>query len=302
MPDPHTHVRGPRPVLLIGMHRSGTSMLTRMLSELGLFIGQRLDENSESTFFQGLNDWILRASGGSWERPQAIRELLAEQELRDLTREYLAHMLDSPRALSYLGPRRYLRHRSAHRLSDPWGFKDPRTTFTLPLWLELFPEARVVHVRRHGVAVAQSLLVRQRRSLTAARAQHERRRHAYWLRPKRGGFAHTVRALTLDGGFALWDEYMQEAERQLALLGEQALDLRYEDLLADPRAELTRAAQHCRLQAPPDALERIAAGVRTSRARAWSEDPKLVRFAARGEASLAAHGYPAATSGRDRVA
>lgn len=302
MPEPHTPERAPRPVLLIGMHRSGTSMLTRMFSELGLFVGRRVDENSESTFFQALNDWILRASGGSWERPQAIRELLAEQELRDLTREYLAHMLDSPRALSYLGARRYLRHGSARRLSEPWGFKDPRTTFTLPLWLELFPEARVVHVRRHGVAVAQSLLVRQRRALAAARAQHERRRHAYWLRPKRGGFAHTVRALTLEGGFALWDEYMQEARRQLALLGDQALDLRYEDLLANPCAELARAAQHCQLEAPAETLERIAAGVRTSRARAWSEDPELLRFAQRGSACLAAHGYPADTPGRGRVA
>ncbi|MBW1793701.1 MAG: sulfotransferase [Deltaproteobacteria bacterium] len=38
-----------------------------------------------------------------------------------------------------------------------WGWKDPRTTLTLPLWLKLFPKARIIHVIRNGIDSALSL-------------------------------------------------------------------------------------------------------------------------------------------------
>ncbi|MEM7310975.1 MAG: sulfotransferase [Planctomycetota bacterium] len=283
----------PSPILILGMHRSGTSMLTSMLADLGLFLGKRLDSNHESTFFQGLNDWVLRSAGGSWERPEAIDELLTKPKLRGLTRDYLDGMLRSPRVASFLGLAAYLKHRRPMELPGPWGFKDPRTTFTLPLWLELFPDARVVHVRRHGVDVASSLKTRQERSLAHAAEVHAKRRGLYWLRPKRGGFAHTVRALTLAGGFALWEEYMREADRHLAQLGERACDVRYEDFLAAPERELTRAAEFCGLTPSADEVRRITAGVRPDRAFAWRKDDELVRFGAEVEARLAECGYSA---------
>jgi hypothetical protein len=284
-------------VILIGMHRSGTSLLARMLGDLGLFIGARRDENDEAFFFQELNEWALRSAGGSWERPHAIHTLLANAELRRLTVEYLDGMLRSPRAASYLGVTRALRHRTPRALPGAWGFKDPRATFTLPLWLDLFPNAPVIHVRRHGVDVAASLRVRQERALAGARAVHERRRALYWLRPKRGGFAHTVRALSLEGGFGLWEEYTAEADAHLARLGDQALDLVYEELLADPVPHLARAAAHAGL-APTDAdLARATADVRPTRAQAWASDPELVAFAATVADRLGARGYAAAAPG-----
>lgn len=39
------------PVIIIGMHRSGTSMLTRVLQRAGLFMGEHREENDESLFF-----------------------------------------------------------------------------------------------------------------------------------------------------------------------------------------------------------------------------------------------------------
>ena len=280
------------PILIIGMHRSGTSMLTRMLSELGLFLGKRLDENHESTFFLGLNDWVLRSAGGSWERPEAIHALLQKPGLVDLTADYLDGMLRSPRVASFLGVKRYLRHRSPMQLDEPWGFKDPRTTFTLPLWLKLFPDARVLHMRRHGVDVAASLKARQEKALSAAEATHERRRGVYWMRPKRGGFAHTVRALSIEGGFALWEEYMAEADRHLLALGERALDLRYEEFLLDPATSLAKAAAFCGIDASPEEVNRLASGTRRDRANAWSGREELVEFAGAVGPQLEAHGYP----------
>ena len=60
-----------QPVIIIGMHRSGTTMITDMLRRLGLFVGNDLEENSESMFFINHNDWLLNQSGG---RASASRE------------------------------------------------------------------------------------------------------------------------------------------------------------------------------------------------------------------------------------
>ena len=34
-----------QPVVIIGMHRSGTTMLTKLLNEVGLFTGEQVDIN-----------------------------------------------------------------------------------------------------------------------------------------------------------------------------------------------------------------------------------------------------------------
>ena len=42
---------GRPPIVIIGMHRSGTSIVTRMLEQLGLFVGKKKDMNHEALFF-----------------------------------------------------------------------------------------------------------------------------------------------------------------------------------------------------------------------------------------------------------
>ena len=48
------------PVIILGMHRSGTSMITGFLQKLGLFVGEELDDNNESLFFFKLNHWMFK--------------------------------------------------------------------------------------------------------------------------------------------------------------------------------------------------------------------------------------------------
>jgi hypothetical protein len=50
-----------------------------------------------------------------------------------------------------------------------WGWKDPRNSITLPVWLKLFPDARVIHIVRNGVDVAESLYRRQQRGFQEAK-------------------------------------------------------------------------------------------------------------------------------------
>jgi len=63
------------PLILLGMHRSGTSMAARLLERLGVFMGWRKDSNHEADFFRHANEWLLSQAGGAWDHPEPVRTL-----------------------------------------------------------------------------------------------------------------------------------------------------------------------------------------------------------------------------------
>ncbi len=281
------------PVLIIGMHRSGTTLLARLLRDFGLHLGARRRYQEEASFFRNLNDLFLEQAGAAWDNPAPISHLLADEPVRALTLEYAHQALRSPQAVSFLGRRGFLRVRAIDALAIPWGWKDPRSTFTLPLWLDLFPEARAIHVVRHGVDVAQSLVERSARQVERARRRYLRRRWAYAFRPKQRPFVPTVRCSTLEGGFSLWEEYVDAASAHVAELGPRALEIRFEDLVADPQARLRELAGFAGLDPAASALEAAAAAIDTRRRYAYAADPGLQAFAESVAPRLEQRGYSA---------
>jgi hypothetical protein len=279
------------PILIIGMHRSGTSMLARLLEEMGLFLGWRKQADHEAVFFLGLNQWLLRQCGGSWDHPTPIRYLLENREVRGLALDYLRLSVEGPRVASYLGPLHYLRHRSPSNLPGMWGWKDPRTTFTLPLWQEVFPGVRVVHVTRNGVDVSASLRERQLQILEHRRRRYDWTRAIYRLKSKRVGFTLGLRCTSLAGGFTLWEEYMEQAGRVLSELGSSGLDVRYEEFLRRPSQEVERVADFVGLPLSGDRRERLLGQLRVDRVEAHRGSSELRSFAAENAARLTRFGY-----------
>jgi hypothetical protein len=266
-------------------------MITDVLEACGLFCGWRKDPNQEAWLFLKINDWLLRQAGGSWEWPAPLHTLLADAPLRALVGDYCATLLRTPRTLSFLGPWRYLRRRTPFNLREPWGWKDPRNTFTLPLWLDLFPDAKVVHIVRHGVDVAQSLMVRQRAAVPTGRRLLARRRALYWLGARQPSFALHVRCTTLAGSFDTWEEYTREAETQVRRLGARALTVRYEEVLRAPREHLSAVLAFCGVTPRTDVLNRAYAALDPARAFAYRGDPALCRFADEHAVRLRGFGY-----------
>ncbi len=284
MSEPH-----PIPVILIGMHRSGTSMVTRLLEDLGLFAGRCKERNCEARFFRFCNDWLLNQCSARWDCPEPIEFLLNAEDARPLAIEYLRGLLNRPPIATYLGLPRYLRYRTPSRLPVPWGWKDPRNTFTLPIWLDVFGDARIIHVRRHGVDVANSLRVRSEALLARERSRMARYRRWHWW--KRGGFVDTMRITTAADGLALWAQYTRQGARHVAALGERALALTYEDFLAAPADHLGRLARFVGLDPSPEAIAPAVADVRPDRAFAYRQDPALAALADEHAECLAEFGY-----------
>jgi hypothetical protein len=283
------------PVLVIGMHRSGTSLVTRLLEDLGLFLGHRKDPNDEAVFFQELNRWVLRQCGGAWDHPHAVDALLDHARAFDLTADYLGHLARSPRAVRFLGWRRFLRGERPGAMPQAWGWKDPRTTFTLPLWQATFPEARVVHIYRHGLDVARSLATRSQAQLAWSAARHPKRKRLYWLRPKQEGFVDSVNCLDLARGLALWDAYVTRARQHVGRLGPaRAFQVQFEELARDPVPHLEALVAFCGLAPDADAIAACARRIDPSRAFGYrrAEAKRADDAWPAGAAStLAAHGY-----------
>jgi hypothetical protein len=142
----------PDPLLITGMHNSGTSLLAEIIHEGGVFLGADMAHH-ESRFFSILvNDWLVMRGPENWaklplmdpEQVEACKESAGRFVLDNWLAEYMRRGYDG---------------------ASPWGFKDPRLCVLLPMYLELFPEATVVHIRRDPDDVAASLCRRVKRGV-----------------------------------------------------------------------------------------------------------------------------------------
>ncbi len=184
-------------LLVVGMHRSGTSAVTRVLNLLGADLPKTLlaaqSDNPtgywESSELPDLHDAMLASAGLSWDKIfPAPDGWLESEEARELEEKILAFLE---------------RNFSDSRL---FVIKDPRLTLLIPIWLRALgrfgAEPRFVIPHRPPEEVAASLRARN-------------------------GFAQNQ-------SFLLWLRYMLDAERYTR--GRPRCFPAYEDILKDWRA------------------------------------------------------------------
>ena len=270
---------GRPPVIVLGMHRSGTSLVVRLMERLGLFVGAKTQMDEEAVFFRRLNDWLFHQAGAYWDHPLPMLDLLADERLHALTVEYLKHVAGTIRRASYLGFARALRHSSLLHLTAPWGWKDPRNSFTLPIWVEVFGSANVIHVVRHGVDVAASLRARQQKRLDNEERWYRKVKLVYSFRDKKNRFSESLRCSALEGGLGLWGEYLDSAQRNLELTGCTHTTVRYESLLQEPVPHTISMAAFCGLAPSESEVRAAVSGIRPDRAFAFTRSPEPRNFA-----------------------
>lgn len=158
-------------LIVLGMHRSGTSVLARMLNLMGAYFGAEgtstgANKENPKGFWERrdvrvLNDDVLFAIGCDWNRISNL----------DLSRVPPAVQRD-------FGARAFqiVLDLDAHR---PWMLKEPRLCLLLPMWQQVLELPVFIHIVRHPVEVAASLKTRN--------------------------------AIPLPVGLALWEQYNRHA-------------------------------------------------------------------------------------------
>jgi hypothetical protein len=204
------------PIAITGMHRSGTSMITRALHDSGLhLVGtsaeeliEAADDNPEgfweSKAIRDCNDELLEATGGAWDNPPVLPPAGVDDPR-------VAHVADAATATL-----------ATLRQHDHWGFKDPRTCLTAAYWLDLEPELRFVVCVRHPIEVALSL--------------RRRNQNSYSL------------------GLSLWERYYATVLDQVP--PERRIVSHYDTFFVDPEAEMARLCAFAGLEPAPPQVRR----------------------------------------------
>jgi hypothetical protein len=229
-------------VCIAGMHRSGTSMVARILSECGVYLGgpdellPPAEDNVAGHFehqeFMQLNDEVLATLGGAWDVVPPRYAIWRRRRLGPL-RARAAALVDLMRPHA------------------PWGWKDPRTSLTLPFWLDVVPDLRLVVCVRDVVAVAHSLLGRDHSSeLFGMRL---------WRAYNRRVLAASPRGRTLVTRYEnYFDDAQAEIRRLVAFLGLGA----DQDTIGSAAGTVERSLRHHQVDYDPSGLPRGVARCR----------------------------------------
>ncbi len=142
-------------VIVVGMHRSGTSALTCGLKALGVDLGENLagpaEDNPkgfwEDLTIQALNRKIFREIGHRWDSVQPVEAELLQDESLDSLRIEAKNIIQE--------------HFGGKSL---WGVKDPRISRLLPFWIPVLREQDIephlVFALRNPISIARSLAAR----------------------------------------------------------------------------------------------------------------------------------------------
>ena len=127
--------------VVLGMHKSGTTLIAQILHHSGINMGEHLDGA------------VSYDQGNKYEREAAFGLNLSILGKSDV---FVLDVEASRGQVMSLAQREIMRaiiRDCDHRHGGAWGFKDPRTCLTWPLWRQELPEHRIIAVFREPAEV-----------------------------------------------------------------------------------------------------------------------------------------------------
>ncbi|TAE81823.1 MAG: hypothetical protein EAZ74_06540 [Alphaproteobacteria bacterium] len=156
-------------IIVLGAHRSGTSMVTRLINMMGAYFGLGessigvSSDNPKGFWERGdviaANDAILAHYGCAWDR---LAQWQGSEKVAPKDAQALAPIFSNMKNI--------ILEMDASR---PWVMKDPRMCLTYPFWRPMLEMPVVVCVYRNPQEVARSLKTRNQFSLSFSMALWE---------------------------------------------------------------------------------------------------------------------------------
>jgi hypothetical protein len=223
---------------VLGMHRSGTSVLARILNLMGIAWGSverhvpTRDDNPrgfwEHAELTALNDGLLSRMGGRWDEPPSLPD-----------------RWETDPVVGDLGERAAAVIARDFGREARWGWKDPRNSLTLPFWRRLVPSLRYLICVRNPWDVCLSL--ERREKFTREKTD------GLWLSYNRAALVHTSDCPRL---LVFYEDLMDDHARQLPRIARfvgAAAQTQRPEVRSAIQAFVNRELQHHRTD-PLDAI------------------------------------------------
>lgn len=210
-------------------------------------MGQNVDSNSESIPFLRLNEAIFNACGAKWNSIEKLPERLEFYGMK-ISTLIKSNLTNESFKKDYLKGSKFL------SLDEPafYGWKDPRNSFTISLFKEIFPNARIIHIHRNPIDVALSLCQRELKLEKATRLNWIYQTKKL-LRKKNSIIINRAPELkNITYGFNLWCKYVERC-----LLETNAYHVSYESLLTSSKLEVDKLMEYVGYD-PPERLLKLA--------------------------------------------
>ncbi|MCD4742165.1 MAG: sulfotransferase, partial [Desulfobacteraceae bacterium] len=206
-------INNSKAICILGMHRSGTSAVSRVINLLGAYLGELdelygpRDDNPEGFWERkdivDFHDELLRVISQRWDTSLPLSDgWMASEPIAEF-RQRLKKIISG-----------------AFSGREVWAWKDPRTCIFLPLWQGLLAELNsylsIVYVIRNPVDVAKSLAKRNK--------------------------------FPVEKSYGIWLNYNLSALKMLSDV--QLVFISYDQLLDAPQQQLSRIAEHLSIPYP----------------------------------------------------
>ena len=137
-------------IIVLGMHRSATSLIAKSLSLAGVNMGNSMlpadagnpEGYYEDSDFLNMNKFLLASAGGSWDHPPLKRKIAELANDKYITEE-IKKLIETKSAPGKL-----------------WGWKEPRTVLTIRLYHKHLKDPIYITAHRKVAAIARSLALR----------------------------------------------------------------------------------------------------------------------------------------------
>ena len=277
-----------QPILLSGMHRSGTSMVTKILKDFSLEIGHKLDDNNESLFFQRINIWMMSLMGSSWDNPQTFNSI--NDEIKDDIVYQLQKLIDSRANSLYFGWSNVIKNKSFSDIEKPWGWKDPRNVFTQNIWREVFPDIKMVQIIRHPVDIAVSLMNRQKKEIKSDILRKKKSSNVIkaLLSISHTNYNSSMVLNSYNDCFKLIEIYFDEITRNSS---SNSLLIKFEDILSNPEFEIGSLLDFCIIPYNPEQLSEIISTIDPTKGFSYKTNPKYLDLEAQAKDLIIKMGY-----------
>lgn len=260
------------PVIIVGMHRSGTTMITKMLENLGLFVGVEKEINNEALFFWKINNWIFDLHTATAEKPYNLR--YKNPACEKVIIESLAHFVASNKRKQYLG-KHTSTYKSITTVDFPYGWKDPKNTYTIDFWKHIFPHPKVIHIYRNPIDSVSSYIERDLVLKNKFEWNWKKNLKRDLLISK--NFHQNFRLTSIEEGYNLWEEYVSRA-MSLSEIYPNYISVKYEDFLEQPQKHLSSIAAFAGLRPSEAQLKQATSTIKSERRYAFLNNPIYVEI------------------------